>query len=238
MLSEATVDKDTDVPELARRRDQDHVTNHFIGTDREALAAYYACCTYMDAQLGIVLDALERTGLDENTIVIFYADHGFQLGQHGLWCKNTLFEQSTQVPFIVRVPGAPANGSACHAFVELVDVFPTICDLLRIAYPHDRFEGVSLTPLLGDTSLPWKTCAFSEVKLGPHLARAVRADRYRYGKWEREDGSTLAEELYDMEADPWEQHNLAADPRFSARLQEMEAMLEAGWKAALPKKDL
>jgi len=170
--------------------------------------------------------------------VIFFADHGYQLGQHGLWCKNTLFEQSTRVPFIVRVPGAPANGSACHAFVELVDVFPTICDLLQLSHPHDRFEGVSLTPLLRDPSLPWKTCAFSSVMLGRHFGHAVRSERYRYARWEREDGSLIASELYDMQEDPWEQRNLAEDPRFSEKLQEMETMLKAGWKGALPEKNL
>jgi arylsulfatase A-like enzyme len=233
-LSPATVDKDREVPPLARRNDGDRVTQHLMGTAQETLAAYYACTSFMDAQLGLVLDALEGTGLEKNTVVIYVADHGFQLGEHGLWCKNTLFEQSTRVPLVVRVPRARKNGSECPAFVELVDLFPTVCDLLGTPYPHQRFEGLSLLPLMADLSIAWKKCAFSSVSLGAHFGHAVRSRTHRYTKWEKQDGSLVAQELYDIEADPWEQNNLAGSPRHSAKLREMDAMLKAGWKAALP----
>ena len=116
---------------------------------REAIAAYYACVTFLDTQLGLVLDALDELGLADNTIVIFFADHGFHLGEHGHWSKYTLFEQSTRVPMIVRVPGLTPAGAVCDEIVELVDLLPTIGELAGLELPAN-LEGTSFVPLLAD----------------------------------------------------------------------------------------
>ncbi len=178
----------------------------------------------------MVLDTLEKEGLADNTIVIFFADHGFHLGEHGVWSKYTLFEQSTRVPLIVRVPGAPGNGKVCREIVELVDLLPTIGQLVDLPLP-DNLEGTSCAPLLADPNRPWKKAAFTYFgNKGQH--RSVRTKRHRYSEWQHE-GTTVAE-LYDLQADPWETVNLADDESHAATRKELAALLRSGWRSALP----
>jgi uncharacterized sulfatase len=186
--------------------------------------------TFLDTQLGLVLDALEETGLADNTIVVFFADHGFHLGEHGVWSKYTLFEPTTRVPLIVRVPGAAGNGKTCRELVELVDLVPTLGELVGLDLP-DNLEGTSFVPLLVDPSRPWKQAAFTEWD-DKGKRRAMRTKRYRYN--ERMHEGRLVVELYDHQTDPWETVNLAGDPAHAATRKELAELLHAGWKAALP----
>jgi arylsulfatase A-like enzyme len=211
---------------------------------RRAIASYYACSTFVDAQIGLILKGLEDAGLADNTIVVLVGDHGFHLGEHGCWSKYTLFEQSTHAPLIVRVPGAKANGKACDQIVEFVDLLPTFADLWSIETPK-TFEGLSLAPLLQDPSRPWKKAAFTMLPaVGNGLGRSVRTRRYRYSEW-RGDKSLpgtrskpVAVELYDLQADPWEQVNLADDGDLARLRTQMAELLAAGYGAALPEKGI
>ncbi|MFC1761107.1 sulfatase [Planctomycetota bacterium] len=237
-LTTATPDKDKNIPPIARRYGQNYdIFNQFEITDeasRKALAAYYACASFMDAQVGLVLDTLKETGLDQNTIVIFFADHGFQLGEHGLWSKLTLFEQSTQVPLIIRVPGASTNGQPCDQIVELVDLLPTLCELLQMKQP-ERLEGVSLVPLLKTPTRPWKKAAFTVCERGPHLGYNVRTKDWAYNEWRTRQGQeVIVRELYHMKTDPLQQTNLAEQDPYKEKQAELAALLADGWQSALP----
>jgi uncharacterized sulfatase len=197
---------------------------------REAIAAYYACVSYTDAGIGLVLDALQETGLAANTIVLFLGDHGFHLGEHGLWSKYTLFESSTRAPLIVRVPGAAGNGKPCRRIVEFADITPTFCDLAGLEKPAN-LESTSFAPLLADPDRPWKKAAYTWFgNQGEN--RSVRTDRYRYAEWQHK-GQTY-KEFYDLQADPWETINRVDDPACAALVAEHARLLKEGWRAALP----
>jgi uncharacterized sulfatase len=217
-LPAAPPSQDRGVPAVALRFGKNYdIFGVFEPTEervRRALVAYYACLSFVDAQVGVVLRAVEEAGLAESTIVVVLADHGFHLGEHGCWSKSTLFEQSTRVPLLVRVPGAPANGRECRALVELVDLVPTICEWWRLPDPS-RLEGRSFAPLLRSPKLAWKGAAFSLCPVENVLGRSVRTRRYRYAEWRgrRTTGELVAAvELYDLHEDPWEQSNLASAP--------------------------
>ena len=202
--------------------------NHKTFTDekrRQAIAAYYACASYMDACVGKVLNALKETGRDRNTIVVFLGDHGFHMGEHLLWQKMTLFEESCRVPLIIRAPSVTPAGSICKRPVSEIDLFPTLADLCGIGVPSGK-EGISMAPLLRDPNRPWKKGAFTCMGNGT----SVRTDRYRYNEW----GGPKQAELYDHETDPRELRNLAKDPKFKDVVAELSALIKGGWKAALP----
>jgi len=196
---------------------------------RQMIRAYYAATSYMDAQVGRVLDALQALGLADDTIVIFTSDHGFMLGEHGQWMKNILWEPSARVPLIVRVPGTrTAKGKRSPRTVELLDLYPTLLDLAGLP-GYDRNEGKSLKPLLArPADRGWAKPALSQVRGG----RSVRTERWRYTEWE---GGKLGRELYDHKRDPGELHNLADDPRHAATVAKLHAMLPAGPVEARPK---
>ena len=227
--------RDRGIPPIARRfgRNFDlfQTTERTPERERRALAAYYACVSFIDAQLGIVLDALDAAGLRESTVVAVLGDHGFHLGEHGLWSKVTLFEQATRVPLLLRVPGARANGQSSAAIVELADLVPSLAELFDLSVPQ-AVEGLSFAPLLDAPERPWKRAAFALCKMTQSTGRAVRTARYRYSEWPTPMG--LAQELYDLEADPWEHLNLAGDPQHQRLLAEHAQLLAAGWRAALP----
>ena len=185
----------------------------------DTIAAYYAAISYMDAQVGVLLDALHRLELDDRTIVVFMSDHGYHLGEHGgQWHKLSLFDESVRIPLIVAAPGRKPGTSL--RLVESVDLYPTLADLCGLSSPV-ALEGTSFKPLLDDPIRPWKQAVFSVVsrpreKLQPDdpnfgdmgsLGRTVFDGRWRYTTWP--DGS---EELYDHHHDPLEYENLAAEP--------------------------
>ncbi len=202
--------------------------NHKAFTDekrRQAIAAYYASASYMDACVGRVLNALKETGRDRNTIVVFMGDHGFHMGEHLLWQKMTLFEESSRVPLIIRAPGVTPAGSICKRPVSQIDLYPTLADLCGLGAPSG-LEGISMAPLLRDPNRPWKKGAFTTMGNGT----SVRTERYRYNEW----GGPEQAELYDHESDPRELRNLAKDPKFKEVVTELSALIKGGWKAALP----
>ncbi|NBV55447.1 MAG: DUF4976 domain-containing protein [Verrucomicrobia bacterium] len=196
------------------------------GQKRSVIQAYYASQSFMDAQLGLVLAELEKQGLAENTVVVFLSDHGYNLGEHGLWQKRALFDPSTRVPFIVRAPGIKGTGKPSPAITELVDLYPTVADLCGVT-PPKTLEGRSLRPLLDDPSKPWPHAAFTQVNAGgkkePVVGRTIRTDRYRYTEWNEGKGGA---ELYDHANDDGENHNLAADPAQAKVIAELRTRLK------------
>ncbi|MBL8218385.1 MAG: sulfatase [Bryobacterales bacterium] len=195
---------------------------------REARRGYYASTSFMDEQVGRVLDALERLKLAENTIVVFWGDHGWNLGEHTRWQKMSLMEDSSRVPLIVYAPGSKGNGKACQSLVEFVDIYPTLAALCGLKPPAD-LEGQSMTALLDNPSRPFKKAAFTQIAYEDITGRAMRTPRYRYIRW---DGKGGGEELYDHQTDPGEITNLAIKPAGKAQLEQMRRMFDAGWRAA------
>jgi len=200
---------------------------------------YYAAVSYMDAQVGRVLDELERLGLRDNTIIILWGDHGWKLGEHDAWCKHSNVENDTWAPLILSVPGLKNAGKRTDALVEFVDIYPTLAELARLPLPV-HLEGASFRPVLDDLNRPWKTAAFSQHPRptgGKHLmGYTMRTDRCRFTAWlYRNDHSQVdAVELYDHQADPRENANIARRPENAALVKDLTAKLNAGWKAALP----
>lgn len=194
---------------------------------RECLQAYYASVTYMDGQLGLLLDALERLGLAENTIIVFWGDHGWCLGEHGQWQKMTLFEESARVPLIIAAPNTKGRGEPCHRLAELVDVYPTLADLCGFE-PKKGLEGISLRSLLDDPRGPGKKGAVTQVMRGggkkgvPFMGYSLRTERYRLTLWDDGDKGV---ELYDHDTDPREYKNLAKDPDHAKVLEELRELL-------------
>ncbi len=186
-------------------------------TDRERqefLRAYYACTSYMDAQVGRVLATLDRLQLWENTVVIFLGDHGYHLGERDWWNKNTLFERSCRAPLMIAAPGIKPG--VARGLVEFVDLYPTVADLCGLASPP-QLAGQSLRPLLHDPAAPGKTAAFTLVVRGPkQRGDSIRTDRWRYIAWS--DGTR---ELYDHATDPEETKNVvAAHPTIARDLEQ------------------
>ena len=204
---------------------------------RELIHGYYAATSYIDAQVGRLLDALDESGLAENTVIVLWGDHGWHLGDHDIWCKHTNFEQATRSPLIVVAPGVGAPGGVSHAPVELLDIYPTLLDLAGVA-PEGGLHGLSLRPILSDADASVKDVAVSQYPRGggktQRMGYAFRSERYRLVQWWDFDmeaveaqGDILATELYDYEADPLETRNLADDPAYADARAEMEALADA-----------
>jgi len=194
---------------------------------REAIAAYYACVSFVDDNVGRILAALDKQGLADNTIVFILGDHGWHLGDHGFWSKYSMLEGTRRAPLWVRIPGAPANGKVCREFVEFVDFVPTVGELLSLDVPKN-LEGVSFAPLLANPNKPWKQAVFMVQSPDEQV---VRNKHYSYMELKK---GPVPVALYDLEKDPWEIVNLANDPGHAKVRGEMAALLSAGWKAALP----
>lgn len=206
-------------------------------TALKLIRGYRACVSFMDAQVGRLLDELDRLGLSENTIVVFWGDHGYHLGEHRLFTKMTNFELGTRVPLLVRSPAhQKTKGQRSTALVELVDLYPTLASLAGLPLPA-HLEGTSFEPLLAEPAQSWKKAVFSQyLRPGKEgiMGRSVRAKSWRYTEWKNRQGNDLGVELYDEEKDPAENVNLASDPAHAAKRAEMAALLHAGWKAATP----
>jgi iduronate 2-sulfatase len=182
--------------------------------------AYHACVSFVDAQIGLLLDALEENDLWENTIVLLISDHGYQLGDHFMWGKVTLFEECARVPLIIRAPGRTSPGTSSAGLVELVDLVPTLTDLCGIE-PPAGLSGRSFTDLLDAPEGTGRSVAYTVVRRGTELGRAIRTLRWRYADW----GKPEHEELYDLLADPGEHHNLARTPGHEEVLEELREHL-------------
>ncbi len=177
---------------------------------RNLVRSYLACTSFVDAQVGRLLDALEESGLADNTIVVLWGDHGYHLGEKDITGKNTLWERSTRVPLIFAGPGVRA-GQRCTRPAELLDMYPTLVELCGLA-ERDDLEGISLVPQLRDATAARQRPAITSHNQGNH---GVRSERWRYIRYA--DGS---EELYDHQNDPQEWTNLAGDPEFASVLEE------------------
>lgn len=189
---------------------------------REAIQAYQAAITFMDAQVGIVLDGLEREGLTDKTIVVFCSDHGYHLHEHGLWQKMSLFEGSARVPLIIAAPGQAGNGKATQSLAELVDLYPTVADLAGLQAP-EYLDGVSLRPVLEDPEKTAKTAAVTQVRRGNFDGYSIRTERFRLTLW---DEGRKGTQLYDLNADPAETKNLAELPEHAAVVAELKSRLQ------------
>jgi iduronate 2-sulfatase len=207
---------------------------------RTLLHGYYAAVSYMDAQLGRVLAALEETDLAKNTIVVLWGDHGWHLGDHGMWCKHTNYEQATRIPLLIAAPGVTRSGSRTVALAESVDIFPTLTELAGLPAPQvaQHLDGRSLVPLLRDPTTAGKEAishVYPRTHEGQHLlGRAIRTARHRLVEWKAfgAKADTAVLELYDYETDPSETRNLAAQqPEVVARLR---AILAAQPEAKRP----
>lgn len=194
--------------------------------ERQAIAAYYACISFIDAQVGVLLEGLKRLGLMERTIIVFTSDHGFHLGEHGgLWRKSTLFEESARVPLIVCMPGIKHGGAACSRIVEHVDLFPTLAELCGLQLPA-HLEGQSIVPLLNDPSAARDKAAITlfvrSTVVGNIVGQSIRTEEWRYTEW---NSGRRGTELYDHKSDPHEWTNLAQRAEYKPKIEELKARL-------------
>lgn len=225
-LPDAPADDEADIPAPARNGAVPGYANSANAEQRRAaIRAYLACLSYVDAQAGRVLQTLDELKLRENTIVIFTSDHGWHLGEHGLWHKRSLFEESARVPLIIDMPKAAGNGSESDSLVELLDLYPTLCDLCGVPSPP-HLQGLSLRPVLGDPKHALHDAAFTQARRGAsaeHWGRSIRTARYRFTQW---DEGRSGVELYDHQTDPHEYVNLANDPQHLAEQARLTKLLK------------
>lgn len=236
---EKTGDRD-DIP-LAALADRPGQRELSIARRKEIIQAYYASISLMDAQVGRLLDSLDRLELTDNTLIVFLSDHGYHLGHHGLWQKGDLFEGSARVPLVISSPGMKNAGRRTKAVTELVDLYPTIAALCDIPAP-DRLKGLSLLPALVDTSHAGRdgamTVAWSrggrmhpEIRGKQIKGYTIRTSRYRYTEW---GGGRYGKELYDYDADPEEFTNLAGRDSHAEVVAQLKILLENSIRHAQP----
>ena len=194
---------------------------------RESIRAYYASISFLDANVGRILDSLDRLHLTDNTIVVFVSDHGYQLGEHGQWMKETLFERSARAPVIAAGPGISAKGRATSRVVEFVDIYPTLAALTGLPAPRD-LQGRSLLPLLKNPKAKWDHPAVTQMRRGAaasaYMGYSVRTEKWRYTEWDKGKQGT---ELYDEVKDPTESNNLSADQKHQKVKADMQRLLRS-----------
>lgn len=189
---------------------------------RAALHAYYACVSYMDAQLGRVLDAIEAAGQTQNTIIVLWGDHGWHLSEKGYFAKGTLFEVAARAPLLIVDPRHAASaGKTCRRIVQFVDIYPTLADLAGLPLPR-ALEGTSLRSLLDDPEAAWDKPAFTVQSRGWSLGRRIRTERWAYSEW---DGQGEGAMLFDHDADPHELRNLAHDADYADIVTQLQEQL-------------
>ncbi|HKX63487.1 MAG TPA: sulfatase, partial [Verrucomicrobiae bacterium] len=199
---------------------------------RRMIHGYHASVSYMDAQLGRVLDEFDRLGLGTNTVVVLWGDHGWHLGDHGMWSKHSNYEEATRIPLLVVAPGVTKPGTRTSALAETVDLYPTLAELAGLPAPHvpQNLDGTSLVPVLRNPALAQKNYSFHVFPRGERIGRAVRTARHRLVEWKvpgAPPGSAEVE-LYDYETDPLETRNWAAEkPDIVNQMRAMLATQEA-----------
>lgn len=193
---------------------------------REAIRAYYASISFVDANVGRLLEALDRLKLTDNTIIIFWSDHGYLLGQHGQWMKQSLFEGSARNPLIFAGPGI-FKGKASSRTVEFVDMYPTLADWCGLDGVPKNLPGRSLRPLLTNPSAKWDKPAITQVQRGSaqnlFMGYSIRTERWRYTEW---DEGRKGAELYDETNDAEEMRNLANDPKYAKTVAELKLLMK------------
>ena len=223
-------------------KEQDKLTDDLR---RQSLQAYYACISFMDAQVGRVIDSLDRLGLAENTIIVFTSDHGYHTGEHGLWQKMSLFEESARVPMLIVAPGVTAKGGVAKSPVSHIDLFPTLTELCGVKAPSN-IQGQSLVSMLKDPSVVGRGWAITQVTrgaVGPRAAQnpnakgksffgySLRTPRWRYTEW---DEGNQGRELYDHDKDPLEQTNLAMKPEYAKTVDDLSIQIRSAAKSTFP----
>lgn len=246
-LVEGVEEDQKDIPPAglgSYKREQDKLTDELR---RECIQAYYASISFMDAQVGRVVDALDRLGLAENTVIVFTSDHGYHMGEHGLWQKMSLFEESARVPLLIVAPGVARKGGLARSPVGLIDLYPTLTELCGVVAP-ENLQGQSLVPMLKDPSEMGRGWSLSQVSRGGGQARAtvgtdvssagrgffgysLRTPRWRYTEW---DEGRQGVELYDHENDPRELTNLARRPGHETTMEELSQQLREAVKSTFP----
>ncbi len=226
------------------KREQDQLTE---ALRRECVQAYYASISFVDAQVGKVISALDRLGLAENTIVVFTSDHGYHMGEHGLWQKSSLFEGSARVPLLVVAPGTSKPGTVVDEPVSQIDLYPTLAELAGIDAPGN-LQGQSLVPLLADPSAQGRGWALTQVMRGGSgrgkgpsapagaggkrfFGYSLRTERWRYTEWHE---GAEGRELYDHQSDPGELVNLAENPEYAGTVTELSRLLGEAAESSFP----
>jgi len=204
---------------------QTRIFNQFTEQDkREFLRSYYACTSFMDAQVGKIMEALEASGQLENTIIIFFGDHGYHLGEHNWWNKVTIYEMGTRAPFIIAGQPVTEKGVRSEAMFEFVDIYPTLGELAGLDSIPTYLEGKSFAEVVADPSLSFRSEVRSIVSRGNMPGRTVKNAQWRYTEW---DNGNMGRELYDQVNDPIEYINVAEDPQYEKDVTEMRALLYA-----------
>lgn len=204
------------------------------------MQAYYACISFIDAQVGRLLDALDRLKLSDNTIVVFWSDHGYHMGEHnGVWQKRTLFEEGARAPLIIRAPKLKNKGHISKRIVEFIDIYPTVADLAGVSFPKD-LPGKSMKGIMENPRAQWKDFAITQVLrpkdsrlLTPVMGRSIRTPRWRYSDWAEGKSGV---ELYDHFSDPNEFSNLAVNPDEEAKkvIEMLRKQLEGKASGKIP----
>ena len=207
-------------------------------TARHLRHGYYAAISYMDAQVGLILDALEKEGLVENTIIVLWGDHGWQLGEHGLWHKHTNFELAARAPLLISMPGQKAAGRKSASLAEFIDIYPTLADACGLPKPKD-IDGVSLRPILDDADAKVRPVAISQYPRSDAgkslMGYSIRDDRWRLVLWrDRKDNSIHATELYDEANDPHETVNVATKAEHAEVIARLSKFIPAPIAPATP----
>lgn len=206
----------------------------------ELRRGYYACVSYIDAQLGRLLDELERQKLTDNTIIILWGDHGWKLGEHNMWSKHTCWEIDTNAPLMMGVPGMKHAGKKSKALVEFADIYSTLSDACGLVIPKG-LHGVSFMPVLEDPARKWKKAALSQFhRKDPKTKKScmgytITDGRYRYTEWQEQGTKKLLyKELYDHKNDPDENVSVHDEKQYQAVIRNLSKLLNGGWQACLP----
>jgi iduronate 2-sulfatase len=190
---------------------------------RNLIHGYYASVSFADSQVGKVLNELDRLGLAENTIVVLWGDHGWNLAEHTLWCKHSCFETSMHAPLIVRAPGVTNGGERTNALTEFVDIYPSLCELAGLHLPV-HLHGKSFVPLLKNPDLEWKPAAIGRFKNGD----TIRTDQFRFSEYTQSNGNLSSRMLYDHQQDPGENINISEEAGRAETVKKLTAELHNG----------
>jgi iduronate 2-sulfatase len=193
---------------------------------RECIQAYDACVSFIDAQVGRLLKALDDQKLRENTIIVLCSDHGYHLGEHGLWRKNSLYEESTRAPLIISAPQLKTKAGVFTKPVEFINIFPTLTELAGLDNPA-AIEGLSMVKILKDQKIDWRVPAFSQTQFREAAGYTVRTERWRYVEWG--ESGTSGIELYDVKKDPSELQNLAGSHQLKKVQERLAKLIQENW---------
>jgi iduronate 2-sulfatase len=226
-----------DVPAMAVQRDNGNRWPYFykgvtIEEARQCKLAYFATVSFIDAQIGRILDALEKNNLMENTIIVFWSDHGYFLGEKGLWYKRKAFERSARAPMLIATPGLK-QGQVCYKPVELLDLYPTIIEQAGFETPQG-LDGFSLSPLMKDTNAAWNHPAITQVHhAADQQGYSLRNEKWRYTEW---NNGAAGRELYNHKTDPEEKTNLAGIPEYASVVESLGKQLKTYSSTYVPNK--